>query len=325
MSSHCAGFGAARAPLGVVGGDAAGGGEQLIGDDPGAVDRDPFVAVAGDLPVAAGGAPVGHRFGAVVVDPADVGLVAQQPADRGVAPGGLAGRRRYRVGVEPATDLAHGDAGGAVGEDPPHHRGLGLVDLVVCLAGGGAAGDAAVAVGSLPGDDLAGAGPKQFAAPVAFGDLGLLVFGDHALHLGEQYRLRVVGGQPRGVGERDGDPEAVQLVEHQHLVGVGAGEPVRRQAPHPFDEPGLGGITQCVQAGAVQSGAGMPVVDVLADQLVTGGGDVFAQQRQLRADGAAVGLALGGHPRIQRRPHRSPRSDCIGGQSRSAARSSRNS
>ena len=87
-----AGFGAARAPLGVVGGDAAGGLEQLVGDDPGAVDRDPFVAVARDLPVAAGGAPVGHRFGAVVVDPADVGLVAQQPAERGVAPGGFAGR-----------------------------------------------------------------------------------------------------------------------------------------------------------------------------------------------------------------------------------------
>ena len=66
-----AGFGAARAPLAVVGGDAAGGLEQLIGDDPGAVDRDPFVAVARDLPVAAGGAPVGHRFGAVVVHPAD--------------------------------------------------------------------------------------------------------------------------------------------------------------------------------------------------------------------------------------------------------------
>ena len=105
---------------------------------------------------------------------------------------------------------------------------------MVCLAGGGAAGNAAVAVGSLPGDDLAGAGPKQFAAPVAFGDLGFLVFGDHALHLGEQGGLRVVGGQPRGVGERHGDAEAVQLVEHQHLVGVGAGEPVRRQAPHPL-------------------------------------------------------------------------------------------
>jgi hypothetical protein len=103
-----------------------------------------------------------------------------------------------------------------------------------------------VAVGSLPGDDLPGAGPEQFAAPVAFGDLGFLVFGDHALHLGEQHRLRVVGGQSWRVGEGDGDSEARQLVEHEHLVGVGAGEPVRGQAPHSFDEPGFGGITQGV-------------------------------------------------------------------------------
>jgi hypothetical protein len=87
-----AGFGAARAPLGVVGGDSGGGLKQLVGDDAGAVDRDPFGPVAPDLPGAAGGAPVGHRFGAVVVDPADVGLVAQQPAQRGMAPGGFAGR-----------------------------------------------------------------------------------------------------------------------------------------------------------------------------------------------------------------------------------------
>src|SRR5258705_3046 len=105
-----AGFGAARAPLSVVGGDSAGGLEQLVGDDPGAVDRDPVVAVAPDLPVAAGGGPVGHRFGAVVVDPADVGLVAQQPVECGVAPGGFAGLRGHAVGVETATDLAHGDA-----------------------------------------------------------------------------------------------------------------------------------------------------------------------------------------------------------------------
>ena len=64
------------------------------------------------------------------------------------------------------------------------------------MAGGGAAGNATVAVGDLPGDDLAGAGPEQLPAPVAFGDLGFLVFGDDALDLGEQYRLRVVGGQP---------------------------------------------------------------------------------------------------------------------------------
>jgi hypothetical protein len=189
-----------------------------------------------------GGAPVGRRFGAVEVDPPDVGLVAQQPAQRRVSPGGFAGRRRYRVGVEPAADLAHGDPGGTVGEDAPHHGGLGLVDLVVRCAGGSAARDAAVAVGRFPGDDLPGAGPKQFAAPVAFGDFGFLVFGDHALDLGEQGGLRVVGGQPRGVGEGDGYPEAVHLVEDQHLVGIRAGEPVRGEDPDPFDEPGLGGI-----------------------------------------------------------------------------------
>jgi hypothetical protein len=43
-----AGFGAARAPLGVVGGDSTGSLEQLVGDDPGAFDRDPFVPVARD-------------------------------------------------------------------------------------------------------------------------------------------------------------------------------------------------------------------------------------------------------------------------------------
>ena len=124
--------------------------------------------------------------------------------------------------------------------------------------------------------------------------------------------MRVVGGQGWGVGEGDGDSEAGQLVEDQDLVGVGAGEPVRRQAPHPLDQPGLGGVTQRVQAGPVQPGAGVAVVDVLADQFVPGGGDVLAQHRQLGADGAAFGLPLGGHPGIQRRPHRSPRSDGIG-------------
>jgi hypothetical protein len=142
-------------------------------------------------------------------------------------------------------------------------------------------GNPTVAVRGLPGDDLAAAGAEQFAAPVALGDLGFLVFGDHALDLGEQHRLGIVGGQPRGVGERHHDAEAVQLVEHQDLVSVGAGEPIRRQAPHPFDEPGLGGIAERVQARPVQPGSGMPIVDILADQLITGGGDVLTQQLSL--------------------------------------------
>ena len=132
-----------------------------------------------------------------------------------------------------------------------------------------------VAVGGLPGDDLTGAGPEQSAAPVAFGDLGSLVFGDHTLHLGEQGGLRVIGGKPGGIGERDADPEAGQLVEDQNLIGVDPGQPVRRQAPDGVEQARLGGIPQRVQAGPVQPGAGMPVVDILADQLVTDRGDVL--------------------------------------------------
>ena len=92
LEQPCAGFGAARAPLGVVVGDAAGCLELLVGDDAGAADRDPFLARARDLPGAPGGPRVGDGLGAVEVDPADVGLVAQQPAEGGVPPGCLPGR-----------------------------------------------------------------------------------------------------------------------------------------------------------------------------------------------------------------------------------------
>ena len=141
-----------------------------------------------------------------------------------------------------------------------------------------AAGDAPVAVGGLPGDDLPGAGAEQLAPPVPFGDLGLLVFGDHALDLGEQRGLRVVRVQAGGVGEGHPDAEAGQLVQDEHLVGVGAGEPVRGQAPDHLEQPGLGGVAQRVQAGPVQPGAGVPVVEVLAGQLVPGRGQVRAQR-----------------------------------------------
>ncbi len=87
-----AGFGAARAPLGVVVGDPAGCLELVVGDDAGAADRDPVLARARDLPGAPDGPRVGDGLGAVEVDPADVSLVAQQPAQGGVRPGCLPGR-----------------------------------------------------------------------------------------------------------------------------------------------------------------------------------------------------------------------------------------
>lgn len=69
------GFGATRAPLGVVVGDPPGGFEHFVGDNAGAVDRDPLVAGARDLPGAASRSRVGHGLGAVEVDPTDVCLV----------------------------------------------------------------------------------------------------------------------------------------------------------------------------------------------------------------------------------------------------------
>ena len=102
------------------------------------------------------------------------------------------------------------------------------------------------------------------------------------------------------------DAEAGQLVEDEDLVGVDPGQPVRREAPDAFEQPGLGGVTQRVQAGPVQSGTGVPVIDELADQLVPGGADVVPQRRELGADGAAFGLPLGRHPGIERHLHRRP-------------------
>src|SRR6266487_3724465 len=84
-----AGFGAARAPFGVAAGDAAGCLELLVGDDAGAADRDPVLARARDLAGAANGPRVGDGLGAVEVDPADVSLVAEQPAQGGGPPGWL--------------------------------------------------------------------------------------------------------------------------------------------------------------------------------------------------------------------------------------------
>jgi hypothetical protein len=65
------------------------------------------------------------------------------------------------------------------------------------------------------------------------------------LHLGEQPGLRVAVEGWR-VGEADGHVVAGQFVEHDDLVGVDAGEPVRGQAPDDVDQSGLGGVAQGV-------------------------------------------------------------------------------
>ncbi len=85
---------------------------------------------------------------------------------------------------------------------------------------------APVAIGDLAGQDFASTGAVERAAPLPLGELRFFVLGNYRLHLHEQARFGVVvdGGR---VGEPDGDAEAGELVEDQHLVGEGPGQPVR--------------------------------------------------------------------------------------------------
>jgi hypothetical protein len=123
------------------------------------------------------------------------------------------------------------------------------------------------AVGHLPEEHLAGAGAVQLAAPVALGDLRAFVFGDHALDLDQQPGLRVIA-RCRAGEEVHLDAEALELVQDQHLVGVGAREAIRAQTQDRVQRTGLGRVAQAVHRRAVQPRARVAVVDELGDDLV---------------------------------------------------------
>jgi hypothetical protein len=125
------------------------------------------------------------------------------------------------------------------------------------------------------------------------------------LHLGEEPQLGVVieGG---GVVEEDPNPELGQLVEDQHLIGVGPGQPVGREAPHGLEGAGFALISQRVQTGTVQAGAGVAVIAELSDQVVALGPDASSQDLELGTDGAAGFLGVARHPGVDSNLHRCP-------------------
>jgi hypothetical protein len=71
------------------------------------------------------------------------------------------------------------------------------------------------------------------AAPTPFKDLGPLVFGDYALNLEQKIVLR--GATDRVVQEDNLCTRAAKLIDQEHLMGVTAGEPIRRMDINALD------------------------------------------------------------------------------------------
>ena len=285
--------------VGVLGAGSGGGVEGGFVDDGRAGHHDPFLLGTGDLAGPLAGA--GFHLGAVEVEPPDVDLPAEEAPDGAGGPASPGGRRDAGV-VEGAGDLADGAAtGDVVVEDPPDHGRLLLVDDQVSRPLPGA-GNAHVAVGGPPAHRLPGPGPEQLPPPGPLGDLGPFVLGDDGLDLGQEPGLGV-GGHVGGVEVADGHAVAGQFVGDEHLVGVGAGQPVGREAPQHLDETGLGGVAQGVEAGPVEPGAGDAVVEVLPGQFVAVGRHPGPQRLELGTDGPSGFLGIGRHPGVDPDSH----------------------
>ena len=62
--------------------------------------------------------------------------------------------------------------------------------------------------------------------------------------------LRVITERGRVVEEHR-HAVTSQLVEHDYLISIHAGQPIWGQTPDGLKLPGFGGISQCVQTGSV--------------------------------------------------------------------------
>jgi hypothetical protein len=192
-------------------------------------------------------------------------------------------------------------------EDLAHDRRLELVDLkerVSVLS----PPDVPVAIGRVTENrHRARPGAVQLSAAAALSDLRALILGDHPLELAQQLILGRAGPL-RLLREHDLDPGARELLEQQHLVRIAAREPVRRMTQHHLEAPIERPIAKPLQRRAVQVRTREPVV--LEDQLLRNDQPALlgqlTQRGGLTRDRLLLALALGGHPRVDRRNPRLP-------------------
>ena len=111
------------------------------------------------------------------------------------------------------------------------------------------------------------------APPAALQDLGPLVLRKHPLQLEQQVVLGRVPDWP--VEEYHLCTGMSELLEQQDLVGIAAGEAIRRVDVEGADGGQRDQVAQALQGGADQAGAAVAVVDeqpVVGDEMTVPGG-----------------------------------------------------
>src|SRR5450755_4329799 len=147
----------------------------------------------------------------------------------------------------------------------------------------------------------------QRPAPGALGDLRALVLADHPLKLAQQLVLRRAGAL-RLLRKDHLHTRARELLQQQHLVGVATREAIGRMAQQHLERSLRRTIAQPLKRRADQRRAREPVIlknEVVAHQQLTPASKV-TQRGELTLNRLGLTLALGGHPRVDRRHPRRP-------------------
>ncbi|HEX2141264.1 MAG TPA: hypothetical protein VHK28_03155 [Candidatus Limnocylindria bacterium] len=227
----------------------------------------------------------------IIVVLAGVEAVGEDLVDSGGRPGHAPGAWRDALLGQAPSDGSHRQlVFDEPGEDLAHRRRLGLVDRAgAALA---VAGQIGVAVGTGPGEEAAGTGGVQLATAATLLEGGPLEFSEQAMHLAHQ---ALFGAGGRGTGDEDDRAAGpFQFLNNDVLVGIVAGQPVGGQDEHLREFPAEGGVTQPVEAGAIEAGTAGAIVDVamLGRDRQTMRGGVGVQGGELAGNGALL-LLLG--------------------------------
>src|ERR1700732_2836324 len=97
-------------------------------------------------------------------------------------------------------------------------------------------------------------------APPAFQNFGALVFRNHTLHLKQEIVLR--GAADRAVQENDLSPGATKLIDHEHLMGVTTGKPIRSVDINALDMATGNRIAQTLEGRARQDSTAVAFIGI---------------------------------------------------------------